>query len=204
MTREDDISAFGQVDPTDRRERWEWETRYPNPAAQRAIRLEATYLAILLFGTPLIMGVLWLKLPKYWFHFPDQSYPAFLKYALAWGAGVFGGTLFDVKWLYHSVARGWWNIDRRLWRIFTPHISGGLAFAVTALISSGMVSIFDGKAMDSHCGVIGFGFLVGYFSDSAIAKLYEIAETIFGTSRSKERHKDAEDFPRPPERSKSS
>jgi hypothetical protein len=31
---------------------------------------------------------------------------------------------------------------------------------------------------------------VGYFSDSAVAKLTEIAETIFGASRAKERHKD--------------
>jgi hypothetical protein len=31
-------------------------------------------------------------------------------------------------------------------------------------------------------------FLVGYFSDNAVAKLTEIADTLFGTSRSKEKH----------------
>jgi hypothetical protein len=34
------------------------------------------------------------------------------------------------------------------------------------------------------------GFLVGYFSDSAIAKLTEIAETLFGTIRAKEKHRE--------------
>jgi hypothetical protein len=40
--------------------------------------------------------------------------------------------------------------------------------------------------------VVGLGFLVGYFSDSAIAKLTEIAETLFGTTRAKEKHKEAD------------
>lgn len=88
--------------------------------------------------------------------------------------------------------------------MFTPHISGGLAFAVTALIASGVFRIFDLKAMDSHPGVVGLGFLVGYFSDSAIAKLYEVAETLFGTSRSREKHKDFEELDRSPEQSKRS
>jgi hypothetical protein len=38
--------------------------------------------------------------------------------------------------------------------------------------------------------VIGLGFLVGYFSDSAIAKLTEVAETLFGTVRAKEKHRE--------------
>ena len=32
--------------------------------------------------------------------------------------------------------------------------------------------------------------MVGYFSDSAIAKLTEVAETLFGTIRAKEKHKE--------------
>lgn len=192
MKQPENVSAFGQVDPTDNRRLGEWESRYPDPIAQKGIRREAIYLAVLLFGMPLAMIILWLEFPKYWFHVPDQKYPAILRYGLAWGAGTFGGTLFDLKWMYHSVARQLWHVDRRLWRVFTPHISGGLAFAVTALISSGVVRIFDVKAMDSHPGVVGLGFLVGYFSDSAIAKLYEVAETLFGTSGSREKHKNFE------------
>jgi hypothetical protein len=202
--KELDTSAFGQADPTDNRKPGQWETRYADPRAHRAITGEAIYLAVLLFATPLIMIGLWLESPKYWFHLPNEKYPAIIKYGLAWAAGTFGGTLFDLKWLYHSVARELWNLDRRLWRIFTPHISGGLAFAVTALISSGAIRIFDAKAMDSHPSIIGMGFLVGYFSDSAIAKLYEVAETLFGTSRSTEKFKNVEHASRSSEQSKSS
>jgi hypothetical protein len=91
-----------------------------------------------------------------------------------------------------TVARGLWHLDRRLWRIFTPHISGGLSFFVLTLISSGALRIFDSKATNSPALVVGLGFLVGYFSDSAIAKLTEVAETLFGTTRSKEKHKEQE------------
>ncbi len=75
-------------------------------------------------------------------------------------------------------------MDRRLWRFFTPHISGGLAFAVVALISSGLVRVFDPHAIESSALVLGVAFLVGYFSDSTAAKLAEIADTIFGANRS--------------------
>ena len=92
--------------------------------------------------------------------------------------GSLGGTLFTIKWLYHVVARELWNLDQRLWRLFTPHISGGLAFAVIALVSSGMMKIFDVKATHSPSVVVGMAFLVGYFSDNAVAKLTEIAATL--------------------------
>jgi hypothetical protein len=59
---------------------------------------------------------------------------------------------------------------------------------VISLIASGLLKVFDKHAVDSNAAVIGIGFLVGYFSDSAIAKLAEIAETLFGTSRSREKH----------------
>ncbi len=58
-----------------------------------------------------------------------------------------------------------------------------------ALISSGMLRVFDPQAPQSRSLVIAIGFLVGYFSDSAAAKLSEIAETLFGASRAKEKHK---------------
>jgi hypothetical protein len=136
------------------------------------------------------MLTLWLELPRVCITISDQKYRPILKYGLAWLGGTLGGTLFDAKWLYHSVAKKLWHLDRRLWRLFTPHISGGLAFAVIALVSSGLFRIFDHTATNSNALVVGLSFLVGYFSDSAIAKLTEIAETLFGTTRGKERHRD--------------
>ncbi len=188
MVRPRDVSAFGQADPTDNRGLLEWQSKYSDPAARAGIRIEAIYLGLLLFGMPLLMCLLWLELPKYWFHIPDPKYHPILKYGLAWGAGTLGGTIFAIKWLYHTVARQLWHFDRRLWRVFTPHISGGLAFGVSAMVGSGVIRLFDKGATESYPLLVGFGFLVGYFSDSAIAKLSEVADTLFGTSRSKERH----------------
>src|SRR5206468_4257753 len=130
---------------------------------------------------------LWLEYPKSWFGISDQKYQPILRYGMAWLAGMLGGTLFGIKWLYHTVARQIWNMDRRLWRLFTPHISAGLAFAMIAVVSSGLLRLFDRQALRSPSMVVGLAFLVGYFSDSAAAKLAEIAETLFGTSRSGEK-----------------
>lgn len=191
MNEQPKVAAFGQADPTDNRELGDWRTKYSDPEARRGIRLEAIYLAVLLLLVPVAMLVLWLGYPKNWLRLTDGKYEILLRYGLAWLAGVLGGTLYDAKWLYHTVARQLWHLDRRIWRLFTPHISGGLAFVVISLVASGLLKIFDSHAVESNAMVVGVGFLVGYFSDSAIAKLAEIAETLFGTSRSKERHKDS-------------
>lgn len=187
MKDRENASAFGQADPTDARELFDWKSKYPD-GASREIRREAVYLGFLLFILPVVMTLLWLEYPKYWLHLSDQKYRPLVKYGFAWASGTLGGVLFDLKWMYHSVARGLWHMDRRLWRVFTPHISGGLSFCVLALIASGTLRIFDAKATESYSLVVGLGFLVGYFSDSAVAKLTEIADTVFGTVRTKEKH----------------
>lgn len=191
MKQRGNASAFGQADPTDNRDPYEWQSKY-DPPARTEIRCEAIYLAILLFGFPLLMLLIWRETPKNLLKLTDLKYQSFIKYSFAWASGSLGGVLFDLKWLYHVVARGLWHQDRRLWRIFTPHISGGLSFFVLTLVASGGVRIFDSKATDSLSLVVGLGFLVGYFSDSAIAKLTEVAETLFGTIRAKEKHKDGD------------
>ena len=94
-----------------------------------------------------------------------------------------GGTIFAIKWLYHSVARGIWHEDRRLWRLWTPWISLGLAFVFWALMSSGLLKIFNPAAMSSELTTLSLGFLIGYFSDAATAKLAEVANTLFGVVR---------------------
>jgi len=175
-------------DPTDGHKIGDWRSKYDDPKARRGIRFEAGYLAVFLILTPLLILILWLEIPKQRLGLSDEKYGPVLKYGLAWLSGILGGTLFDMKWLYRSVARGFWHLDRRLWRLFAPHISGGLAFAVIALISSGMVRVFDRQATASSSVVVGVAFMVGYFSDSAVAKLTEIAETLFGLSRAKEKH----------------
>jgi hypothetical protein len=189
MTELRRVPQFGQADPTDNRELLDWRTKYPEPEARRAIRLEATYVGVHLVALPIAMLVLWLQYPKGWFHLSEQLYHPILKYGLSWLSGMLGGTLFDAKYLYHSVARQIWHLDRRLWRLFVPYISGGLSFVIIALIASGLLRIIDSRAVESAPTIVGIGSLVGYFSDNAIAKLREVADTLFGVSRTEEKHR---------------
>lgn len=186
------IPGFAPDDPTDGRDQLDWESKYP-PAAQSAIRNEALYLAAHLILAPVLMLFSWLHYPQRLLKLSNEKYEPILIYALAWLGGILGGTLFAIKWLYHVVARKYWHIDRRLWRLFTPHISGGLAFAFITLISSGILRVFDRNAPQSRALVVAVGFLVGYFSDSAVAKLTEIAKTVFGASRATEKHEKKRD-----------
>ena len=188
MSESPNKADFAPADPSDGRQLGEWRSKYSEPDAKRAITFEASYLGAHLFLVPVLILILWSGYPSKLFHLSPAQYSPILKYGLAWLSGTLGGTLFDLKWLYHTVARQLWNMDRRLWRLFTPHISGGLAFFILTLVSSGMLRIFDQHAVESHSLVVGISCLVGYFSDSAVAKLTEIAQTLFGVTRGKEEH----------------
>src|SRR5438445_379639 len=90
---------FAPANPTDNRRLLEWQSKYTDPIARRWILIEATYVACLLFAAPIAILVLWLGYPQHWFQISDQKYQTLLMYGLAWLAGMFGGTLFDIKWL---------------------------------------------------------------------------------------------------------
>jgi len=185
MRKLEKIPGFAPSDITDSRKSLDWESRYPTPAWKQ-IFVEAAYLGLCLCISPLVLLAIFCHRPQaFWGVFDSRTQTALIRYGLAWSGGALGGTLFAVKWLYHVVAHGYWNRDRLLWRLFTPHISGGLAFAVIALVSSGLFRIFDAAAASRNSTVVGLAFLVGYFSDSAVAKLTEIANTLFGTSNVK-------------------
>lgn len=184
MSSEDQrTTGFAPDDLTDGRTKLDWQTKYPEPCAWWGIRIEAGYLALHLFLIPFVLLGLWGGGIHHFVELQARQDQAVLRYAYAWIGGVFGGTLFSIKWLYHSVAHQMWHEDRRLWRLFTPHISGGLAFAVMLMVSSGILKLFDKQSLDSPPVILAISFLVGYFSDNAAAKLTEIAETLFGTTR---------------------
>lgn len=176
--------GFAPSDTTDDRSQGEWESRYP-PSVHKLIAAEAAYLAIqclvfLAIGVAAFMGshdtcvnfagynhcARWVKV---------LSLPV-----LAVVGGGAGGTLFGLKWLYHSVAKGMWSIDRHLWRLFTPWISGVLALGFVALVHSGIIGILNPQITRTASGVFGVSFLVGYFSDITIGKLNEAAQVLFG------------------------
>lgn len=100
-------------------------------------------------------------------------------------AGFIGGIIFDLKWLYHSVAKGIWNRDRILWRIIVPFNSSIVSLFTGFLIVSGIVPFLDNRSFDSIYALLGFGFIFGYFSDNILAALQNFARHIFGTLEDK-------------------
>ncbi len=104
-----------------------------------------------------------------------------LKWIALWVAGLMGGTVFALKWLYHSVAKGLWNQDRLLWRLIVPFNSATVAIFTGFLASSGMVPFLKGEAFDAPLPNLAFGFVFGYFSDNILAALQNFAQKIFGT-----------------------
>lgn len=196
MSADKPTTEFAPRDITDNRKPYDWKPRYPDEA-RRQIRWEAVYVAVMLLLVPILLFVVWMRWPNLLLKLTDDRYSTLALFGYAWLGGSLGGTLFDLKWLYHSVGKGLWHVERRLWRILIPHISGGYAFAIIVLISSGIFRIFDATTLSRPPVVVGIGFLVGYFSDSAIGKLNEIANTLFGTGG-----KQNQDDNSPPEKPK--
>ncbi|MBK9262108.1 MAG: hypothetical protein IPM54_20175 [Polyangiaceae bacterium] len=167
--------AFAPANPTDNRELYDFKSRW-HTDARKAQRTEGIYLAVLaIFG---IVGFTLLHHPPFVEEFQiGKSIP------LVFFSGLLGGITFDVKWWYHSIAKGIWNQDRRAWRLAVPWQAAVVAMFVHLLFKSDLLGILNPTALDKPNNVLAFGFLVGYFSDSAIAKLAEIAESLFGTAR---------------------
>jgi hypothetical protein len=172
--------GFAPKDLTDGRVPGDWKSRY-DAAAWRYIWREVSYLSALLLIVCFLMLLVWLRYLQWRLHLSPPAGDSFSRYTFAWLSGMLGGILFAMKWLYHSVAKQRWHVDRQLWRYLTPHISGGLSFATVAIVRS--LDVFDPKLASTSARITALGFLVGFFSDNALAKLSEIAETIFGPTR---------------------
>lgn len=165
----------------DKRIKGDWKSRWDNEAIFH-IRIDACYVGIIFILTLVLMILTWRGTTFEYIangcEFCVRN--RFNQFAFFFLGGVLGGTLFSIKYLYKVVARGYWNIDRRLWRIFSPFLSGGLALAIGTLIDSGMIGLTTkSTSMTSYFAI---GFISGYFADSASAKMQEIADTIFGAS----------------------
>lgn len=203
------VAQFAPNDYTDKRPIGDWESKYP-PKARKEIFWEAIYVSTVFILYSIVVFIL-LYLSSDGSHValkptvtidPATIAPgggvdlagqeesinsqkwlpaSFLGYLCAWFAGGVGGSLFGLKWMYHSVAKRIWHQDRRLWRILTPHISAGLATFMILIVSSGLISIFDSDVAVRHIDILAFSFLVGYFSDKSLAKLAEVADTLFGS-----------------------
>jgi hypothetical protein len=177
-------------DYTDGRKPAHWKTRYPDEA-RKWIRIEAGYLVLLSLAS--LAGVLYMlylvcdggsPCPATTEATVPSAYPPnYLPFTTCVGAlvaGLLGGCCFGIKWLYHGVAKQLWNEDRRLWRFFMPPLSGVVALFTMLLLASDLLQIFDKDFIRRPIAVIAFSFLIGYFSDRALAKMAELADTLLG------------------------
>lgn len=172
---------------TDDRGVGNWVSRYPK-GAKWSIRIDAAYVACVLALTFLLTFLTW-RGATFQFLAGDCitcSEADFRKYSYWILGGLLGGTLYGLKWLYNVVARGYWNIDRRLWRLFSPWLSAGLALAVGTLTDSGVFGLTTKATTGS--AFFSLGFVAGYFADSALRKMKEIADTVFGSPEKHEAH----------------
>ena len=90
-------------------------------------------------------------------------------------AGFIGGAVFDLKWLYHSVAKGIWNRDRCLWRVIVPFNSAMVSVFTGFLFASGIIPFLRNESFENVFTLLGFGFVFGYFSDNILAALQNLA-----------------------------
>lgn len=171
--------ADDEVINDDERKRFFWQSRYP-PEAIKRIRLEAAYVIVAFLVSMIAIWLTW-RGDLFAMLGCEGCNPATLgRYAYLFFSGVMGGSLFGLKYLYKVVARGWWNVDRELWRFFSPWLAGGIAFGVGALASAGLFG-FTMNASPSGDSFVSLGFIAGYFADSASRKMQDIADTLFGT-----------------------
>lgn len=177
LAAHDEVDYFGPRDRTDGREPDEWQSRW-QPRAVKQIAFEAFYLALLLILAPAALVWVWQGSPRDILDVDPSRYEVFRTYAYGWLAGTIGGTVFVLKWLYHSVARGGWHVDRLLWRLFTPHLSGAVSTAFIAIITSSIFEILNRELLQTGPALLGLGFLFGYFSDLTVARLYEMAKSL--------------------------
>jgi hypothetical protein len=172
------------VEDTDGRALWKPRSKYEEKYRRQQTR-EAIYISALLVLSISLIGAAALGAVEWVFSWlrPGTPVPGHLRgCVLLASAGFLGGTVYGAKWLYHAVAKGLWHEDRALWRYLTPWISLGVTVGVGAFIYSNTVGKSGAPASGSS--LVGTGFLIGYFSDKALAKMKDVAEVLFGETRS--------------------
>ena len=172
--------GFAPTELTDGRVTGQWKTRYDDPVARRAILVEVIYVLLITFLAPALIAIVFFGWPRAWLHLDVPTWIRVQHYSYAWLGGLLGGSLFTMKWMYHSVAKGTWNQDRRLWRIFTPLLSAGVGFTIVILSAARVIPIFGADVVSTNGGTLAVGILVGYFSDLTMSRL---AEAAFGVLR---------------------
>lgn len=175
---------FAPKDVTDGRKPFDWQTKWATRAWTQ-IYIEAGWLLLLMVGGAI---AIWLSARA------TESGALTMEQHLfnAASTGLMGGTIFAIKWFYHLVAKGMWHRDRVWWRVFTPPLSAVVSVVVSCVaLRSEIVRVIGlplsdpasaGQRAQLFIDTLICGFVGGYFSDSAMAKLQEIARTLFGST----------------------
>ena len=179
------VEHWNPNDPTDGKTHWEFKSRYPFWTRVQ-IFSEAIYLTLLLLVG--LCFLFWIyhgaiALPCLPIHFSELNDQ--LKRMITFPiAGLIGGAMFGLKYLYRVSARGWWHEDRRIWRLLSPCLSATLATMVGIVIDGGMLgmSYSHSNAGNPYSTLLGIAFITGYFADSALAKLQDVANVVFASS----------------------
>jgi hypothetical protein len=165
------------IDYTDGRAPYDWQSKFPAEARKHIYR-EAVLLAVTLLILICLTGVTLAFSGSISANIDPRIIVLFF-------CGAIGGTTFSIKWLIHSVAKGSWHLDRRLWRLFVPLVGGVYACAVLTLLDSGMILGRVGDVSRGTASTASMAFLIGYFSDGVSGLLTNIANAVFGTVREK-------------------
>lgn len=164
----------------DHRERGEYASRYPASVWVQVVAELVVLIGALGFSVYALAFTIWAQSHK-----PSGPLEAALHGCMPWTAvffaGVAGGCLFALKFLYHTVAKEEWNRDRVLWRFIVPLNSGTLAVCSGFGISAGVIPFLDAEAFENIYAAMFFGFFIGHFSDNFLAALQRLALDWFGT-----------------------
>ncbi len=189
---QENSKSYKKAELSDNREVGNWESKY-SWRAWVQILAELTYLVVLLSGCIVLVsdGLLASKLDPATDTLRSSLLGVEVNTTIAkWVAlalsGMIGGIVFDLKWLYHSVAYNIWNCDRVLWRISVPIMSAMVSLFTGFLFASGLIPFLKDEPFENTYTLLGCGFVFGYFSDNILAALQNFARRIFGTLESKD------------------
>lgn len=170
-------------DPTDGKDKYEFASGYPWPC-RIEIFLEAIYLVgLMVLAAYLVVWYVAGSFPVVFLEIRGDELPKALHQLIAFPiTGLMGGTMFGLKWQYRVAARGWWHKDRRVWRLCSPWLSAALAMMIGIAIDGGLLGLsFSRDSANAASTLLSIGFVTGYFADSALAKLQDIAAVVFSS-----------------------
>jgi len=149
-------------------------------------KCEGIYIGLLLaFTLAALAGV---SVGAFLCFIPNPYFPGAQRFTLAALGGLLGGLVYGGKWLYHSIAKGLWHQDRRMWRVLSPWMSVGTTVGIWSLMSIGFFpSVSESRSFTSLAVPVGAGFVIGYLSDRFLAKMKELTEVLFGSSERRQR-----------------